>query len=210
MHEDEGGLRSHPAYGCVNRRAFEPDAASSSRWFTIMAYPDQCDDAGFRCSQLPAFSSPRLQYNGDPLGVPYGVGGTGVTGPADAAAVLGATGPAVALWRDAAAGRTNRPPAAVGVLPDRTLELDDTLDVDVSQAFVDPDGDVLTYGASSSAPSVASVSVSGSTVTVTPGSAGAATVTLTATDTDGWNRTATQPFAVTGRGLSPTIRSCPG
>ena len=192
-----GGSPAHPAYGYVNQRAFDPGAAPSRRWRTILTFPDQCDDAGFRCPRLLRFSNPRQFRGGDPLGVPYGAGGTGVDGPADAAAVLDATGPAVALWRDAAPGRTNRPPAVVGDLPDRTLELDDTLVVDVSQAFVDPDGDALTYGASSSAPSVASVSVSGSTVTVTPTAPGAATVTVTATDTGGSNRTAARSFTVT-------------
>ena len=196
-YEEGGGARAHPAYGYVNQRAFDPGAAPFRRWRTLMAYNLQCDDAGFRCPRLLRFSNPLQHYDGDPLGVPYGAGGTGVTGPADAAAVLDATGPAVALWRDAPPGRANRPPAAVGALPDRTLELGDTLDVDVSRAFVDPDGDALTWGASSSAPSVASVSVSGSTVTVAPAAPGAATVTVTATDTGGSNRTATQSFTVT-------------
>ena len=192
-----GGSPAHPAYGYVNQRAFDPGAAPSRRWRTIMSFSDQCDDAGFRCPKLLRFSNPRQLNGGDPLGVPYDTGGTGVTGPADAAAVLGTTGPAVALWRDAPPGRANRPPAAVGALPDRTLELDDTLEVDVSHAFVDPDGDALTYGASSSAPLVAAVSASGSTVTVTPAAPGVATVTVTATDTGGSNRTATQSFTVT-------------
>ena len=73
-----------------------------------------------------------------------------MTGPADAAAVLNATGPAVALWRNRPAA--NRPPAASGTLPDRALTLPGTLTVDVSPAFVDPDGDRLTYAVSSSAP----------------------------------------------------------
>ena len=44
--------------------------------------------------------------------------------------------------------------------------------VEVSDAFRDPDGDLLTYGAASSSPSVALVAVSGSTVTVSPLSEG--------------------------------------
>ena len=36
-------------FGYVNQRAFEPGAPESSRWRTIMAYLNQCDDAGFRC-----------------------------------------------------------------------------------------------------------------------------------------------------------------
>ena len=67
--------------------------------------------------------------------------------------------------------------------------------VTVSGAFRDPDGDVLTYGALSSATAVATVSVSGSRVEVTPVSGGTATVTVTATDVEGSNTSATQTIA---------------
>ena len=67
----------------------------------------------------------------------------------------------------------------------------------MSGAFRDPDGDALTYAASSSAPAVATVSVSGSTVTVTPLAAGETTVTVTVTDAVGSGGTATQSFRVT-------------
>ena len=191
-------LRSHPAYGYVNQRAFEPDAPLASRWRTIMSYPTQCDDAGFRCSRLLGFSNPRLQYNGDPLGIPYAAGAADVTGPADAVAVLNATGPAVALWRARIPGRANQPPAAVGNLASLTIGVAEApVVVEVAGAFRDPDGDRLTYGASSSAPSVAWVSVAGSRVTVTPVAVGTATVTVTATDTGGSSTTATQTFTVT-------------
>ena len=150
VHHNEGGVSPHPAHGYVNQRAFAAGAARSSRWRTIMSYENQCADADTSCSGLLRFSNPRQSYNGDPLGVPYGEG-SGVTGPADAAAVLNATGPAVALWRNRPAG-ANRPPAASGTLPDRALTLPGTLTVDVSPAFVDPDGDRLTYAVSSSAP----------------------------------------------------------
>ena len=98
-HKPTGGTSKHPAYGYVNQRAFDEGDPLSSRWRTIMAYPDQCAAAGFGCTWLLRFSNPRQSYNGDPLGIPFGEG-SGVTGPADAAAVLNATGPAVALWRD--------------------------------------------------------------------------------------------------------------
>ena len=92
----------------------------------------------------------------------------------------------------------NRPPEAAGVLAPVTLEEGGSAaSVEVSGAFRDPDGDVLTYGASSSSPSVAAVSVSASVVTVTPVSAGMATVTVTATDRAGSNTSAAQTFAVT-------------
>ena len=68
----------------------------------------------------------------------------------------------------------NRSPVAVGALADRSVRVSDgVFTVEVSGAFSDPDGDALTYGASSSDTSVASVTVAGSTVSVTPLSGGA-------------------------------------
>ena len=194
---DRGNLSPHPAYGYVNQQAFVAGAARSRRWRTIMSYEEQCADADTICSRLLRFSNPRQRYNGDPLGVPYGTGETGVTGPADAAAVLNATGPAVALWRD----RPARPPAASGTLPDRALTLPGTLTVDVSSAFVDPDGDSLTYAVSSSAPHVVTVLAAGARVTLTAVGVGRATVRVTATDPGGLS--ATQAFTVTVASRSP-------
>ena len=57
----------------------------------------------------------------------------------------------------------NEPPEVVGVLAAVTLEVGEgSVAVELSGAFRDPDGDVLTYGAVSSARAVAAVSVSGS------------------------------------------------
>ena len=198
-HNADGGVSPHPAYGYVNQRAFAAGAPESSRWRTIMAYTSQCDDAGFRCPRLLRFSNPRQEYEGAPLGIPYG-DGSGVTGPADAAAVLNATGPAVALWRDRPAG-LNLPPTAVGTLPDRRLsDVGGTLDVDVSQAFADPDGDALTYTVSSSAPRVVTVLAAGARVTLTAVAEGTATIRVTATDPGGLS--ATQSFTATVTGPS--------
>jgi len=197
VHHHEGGVSPDPAYGYVNQRAFDAGATQSSKWTTIMSYDTQCVDAYNRgCSLLLRFSNPRQTWGGDPLGVPFGAGAAGVTGPADAAAVLNATGPAVALWRDRVPGATNRPPEAVGTLADRRLtDLSSTLEVDVSQAFVDPDGDQLTYTASSSAPQVATVAMGGAHVTLTAVGLGTSTVRVTATDPGGLS--ATQSFMVT-------------
>ena len=189
-----GGVRSHPAYGYVNQPGLAAGAPPASRWRTVMSYPDQCDDAGIYCSALLRFSNPRQRYNGDPLGVPYGSGGSGPTGPADASAVLDATGPAVALWRDRPAG-ANQPPVAVGTLPDRVMTLDSTLDVDVSPWFFDPDGDALSHTVSSSAPDVVTVLALGARVTLTAAGPGTATIRVTATDPGGLG--ATQLFTVT-------------
>ena len=203
VHHNQGGARSHPAYGYVNQRALDAGAPASTRWFTIMGYPTQCDDAGISCGRLAAFASPRLQVDGDLLGVPYGTGGSGVNGPADAVAVLNATGPAVALWRDRVTAGANRPPAVVGTLPDRSLTVGDTLDVDVSLPFVDPDGDTLTYEVSWSSPNVVTVeAAAGNIVTLTAVGVGTATIRVTATDPGGLS--ATLSFAVTvTRGNQP-------
>ena len=96
-------------------------------------------------------------------------------------------------------GAINRGPMAVGTLRDQAMGLDGVAVMDVGRAFRDPDGDPLTYRATSSAPAVASVTVSGSTVTVRAAATGAATVTVTATDAAGSNTSATLAFRVTVR-----------
>ena len=92
----------------------------------------------------------------------------------------------------------NRPPVPVGILSSLTLSGSGPAVVDVSQAFRDPDGDALTYSATSSAMNVATVSVSGARVTVMPVSSGSATVTVTAMDPAG--ASAIQQFTVTVTG----------
>ncbi len=95
-------------------------------------------------------------------------------------------------------GGANQPPVPVGILTDLALTLGAmAVDVNVAAAFQDPDNDTLTYGASSSVTSVATVSRSGSVVTITPGTAGRTIITVTATDADGSNMSASQRFRVT-------------
>ena len=193
VHHNEGGARPHPAYGYVNQRGLEEGGRWSRHWKTIMAIGGQCSEAYIACWHLNRFSNPRQSYNGDPVGVPHGNGETGVAGPADAVAVLNATGPAVAAWRDRPGA--NRRPAVAETLSDRELTLPGTQDVDVSGAFVDPDGDTLAYGVSSSAPNVVAVGAAGTRVKLTAVSLGTATVRVTATDPGG--RSAAQSFTVT-------------
>ena len=100
-------------------------------------------------------------------------------------------------WVAVTAGRGNQGPVPVGILADRMLEVGaSAIEVDVAGAFSDPDSDALSYAASSSASSVASVSRTGSRLTITPRSAGAARITVTATDAGGSATSATQRFAV--------------
>ena len=88
----------------------------------------------------------------------------------------------------------NQAPMPADTIPDQTLTEGDTIMLDVSGNFVDPDGDTLVYMAESSSMSVAMATVSGSTVTIVARAPGRATVTVTATDPD--DLSATQEFGV--------------
>ena len=89
----------------------------------------------------------------------------------------------------------NHPPTVVGGLDDRTITVGDTLTADVGDAFEDPDGDALTFTASSADTLVATASVDGSALTVVAVAEGAATVEVTATDTE--NNSSAFQFEVT-------------
>ena len=189
---------SYPyAYGYVNQRAFDAGAPESAGWSTIMAYEDQCEDAGLNCQPILRFSNPRQSWNGVPLGVP-GDGSTRLaSGPADAVRTLNHTRHSVANFRGGGSV-DNRAPVAVGTLPDRTLQRGaGPLVVSVADAFRDPDGDALSYSVASSSPAVAAARVTGTQVTVTPMASGVTTVAVTATDLGGSGRSATQSFTVT-------------
>ena len=98
--------------------------------------------------------------------------------------------------QDFTATVTNQPPRAVGTISSIILyKKGKTRGIPVSGKFSDPNGDALTYSATSDKTSVATVSVSGSTVTVRSGVKGTATITVTAEDTD--DATGTQGFDVT-------------
>ena len=91
-----------------------------------------------------------------------------------------------------------RPPVApvpVGSIAAQTLDVGETVRLDVSSYFRDPDGGALTYAAASQAPGVVSVSQLGSVLTLVGVAEGTATVTVTATDPAGLS--AAQNVAVT-------------
>ena len=89
----------------------------------------------------------------------------------------------------------NRPPVPVGGIGAQTIEVGQSVTVDVAASFSDPDNDPLTYTAASSIPAVARTSVSGSAVTITAAGPGATTITITARDDE--RETATQQVSVT-------------
>ena len=78
-----------------------------------------------------------------------------------------------------------------------TVQLGDTLRVDVSGHFTDPDGDELAYAAVSDSPHVARATMAGKVAVVTPLSPGIAAVTVSVTDPAGLS--AQQTFLVTVR-----------
>ena len=94
----------------------------------------------------------------------------------------------------------NRGPVAVGSIPDLELTVGAEASVDVSAYFSDPDGDALSYGATSADGSVTTVSVSGSTVTATGMAQGTAVVTVTGTDPEGLSAEQTFQVTVPNRG----------
>ena len=92
---------------------------------------------------------------------------------------------------------SNRAPTAVGTIPNISVAQVWEEQVDVSGYFSDPDGNALTYTASSSDDTIAEASVgtgtNASTLYVLANGLGTATVTVTATDSS--NATATQTFS---------------
>ena len=77
----------------------------------------------------------------------------------------------------------NRPPHAEGELSDIGVLANDTTELPIGLGFADPDGEPLSFTATSGDPSVASASIQDSSTLVVRGLAhGATTVTLTATD----------------------------
>ena len=90
----------------------------------------------------------------------------------------------------------NRPPVARGMIPDQEVDGGESVTVDVSSYFSDPDGDPLTYQALTSNSAVATAFIPGHVVTINGVSAGNATITITASD---GSLTAGQPIRVTVR-----------
>ena len=191
------------SFGYVNPRGLEAGGPASSRWFTIMAYPDRCAHAGVSCPQLARFSNPLQFRGGDPLGQTGDRDAANVDGPADAVRALNNARHSVADFRDAVRFFDDDSPRARGTLPDMVLELGDPpVVIDAAKAFQDPNGDRLTFAAMSSGLDanrnlVADAKVSGSNVTIRPVASGLTVITITATDTEGSNTTAWQQFNLT-------------
>jgi len=107
------------------------------------------------------------------------------------------------IWAPACGDPTepNQVPATVGSIAAQSVFVADTVEIDVSGYFDDPDGDALSYSAQSSDATVASTAASADTVRVIGLKQGTATATVTATDPGGLS--ATQSFSVTVPNRAP-------
>ena len=99
--------------------------------------------------------------------------------------------------------RSNQAPQAVGTIPGQTLRAGESAVVDLSPHFADPDGDTLTYDASSSDAGVATADVSGSVVTISGVAEGSAAVTVTAWDPGRLSAMHVASVMVRGRNRAP-------
>ena len=93
-------------------------------------------------------------------------------------------------------GPVNRAPETSQSIPDQTVPVGSEIRLDMQSYFTDPEGDALSYAATSSNVQVATVNVSASVVTLMAVNLGTTAITATAVDPGGL--TATQTFAVTG------------
>ncbi len=93
------------SHGYVNQKAFEDRAPARTCFRTIMAYANQCADAGLSGPKLMRFSNPNQYYpdaDGDPMGIPGDDPSEEVDGPADAVRSLNETRMSVANFRASA------------------------------------------------------------------------------------------------------------
>ena len=97
----------------------------------------------------------------------------------------------------------NQAPTAAGSIPAQTLTAGEVVTLDLGSSFNDPDGDALTYSATTSNPAVASPTVSGSTLTIAGVSEGSAAVTVTAADPAGLTATQNVPVTVQRPNAAP-------
>ena len=101
--------------------------------------------------------------------------------------------------------RRNQPPVVVGTIPPPTVVAGETVTVALSEYFSDPDGDTLTYAASTSDPAIASPTTSEGTLTIAGVAPGTATVTIVARDPGGLSVQQSTAVTVASRITAVTV-----
>lgn len=94
-------------------------------------------------------------------------------------------------------------PVTVRSIPAQVMTAGESVAMDVSPFFSDPDGGTLTYTAPSSAEAVLTVSLTGSNLTITAVAPGTATVTVMATDPGGLSATQSAEVTVEAANQAP-------
>ena len=118
----------------------------------------------------------------------------GVAGGSTTVTVTARDSAGLSATQELAVTVPNQAPEAVRAIENRTLEINRSVSFDVAPYFSDPDGDGVTYSATSSNTTRVAAIVLGTTVTVSGRRTGSATITVTATDPGGLS--ATQSFRV--------------
>ena len=98
----------------------------------------------------------------------------------------------------------NGAPTATGSIPAQSLNPGQAATLDMTGYFSDPEGDALTYVATTSNPAVVSVGLSGDTMTLTAQAEGTAMVRVTATDPGGLSATQRMDVTVEKPSRAPT------
>lgn len=97
----------------------------------------------------------------------------------------------------------NRPPVATGTIQAQVVTVGNSVTVELSGFFNDPDGDDLSYSAESSNSAVATAAISQISAVVTAVSPGDATITVTAFDEGGLSAQQSFPVHVPNRAPTP-------
>ena len=103
----------------------------------------------------------------------------------------------------------NRPPWVVGTIPPSVLAPGDETSRNMSPYIRDPDGDPLTFDATSSDPGVVTADASGSSVILKAFSAGSATIAVTGTDPGGLQATGSFEVTVPDNNAPVPVRTMP-
>ena len=210
----------------VTVRAIDPDGASATATFdvtvpnrppqVVKAFPNREAPVGDQV--VTRVSSHFADPDGDPLTFAAASADTGVatvTTAGDEVTVRGirpgvttitvtAIDPeGLSVGQDFTMTVPNRAPQLADTLPDLVVEVGGETTTDLTQYFADPDGEELTFTATSSIASVAEVDVAGIEMTVGAIAKGTAAITVMATDAGGL--LAAQEFKVTVPNRAPQV-----